>query len=63
MLKAALIENPDSIILFSSKNPAHIRRNIETAANVALAEPARKLYAQIHGRTALQNVPSERVAG
>ena len=63
MLKAALVENPASIILFSSKDGGHIRRNVETAANAALAEPARKLYAQIRGRTALQNAPKERVAG
>lgn len=63
MLKAALVENPQSVILFSSKSAEHIRRNVETAANTALAQPARKLYALIHGRTALQNEPRERVAG
>jgi D-threo-aldose 1-dehydrogenase len=44
MLKAALIINPDSIILFSSKNPAHIHANVCTAADTALELPARKLY-------------------
>ena len=63
MLKAALVENPASIILFSSRSVDHIRRNVATGANAALAEPARKLYAQIHGRTALLPQPRERVAG
>ncbi len=31
MFKAALIFNPDSIILFSSKKPEHIRHNVEVA--------------------------------
>lgn len=44
MLKAALIKNPDSIILFSSKNPAHIRTNVAVAANVSLTIPAERLY-------------------
>jgi aryl-alcohol dehydrogenase-like predicted oxidoreductase len=62
MLKAALVENPNSIILFSSRNADHIRRNIETAANTMLTEPARKLYEKIHGQTAFQNESRERVA-
>jgi D-threo-aldose 1-dehydrogenase len=44
MLKAALVMNPASIILFSSKNPQHIQANIQTAVNPALEAPARQLY-------------------
>lgn len=44
MLKAALVMNPSSVILFSSKNPSHIRENVRIAEEAALEEPARRLY-------------------
>ncbi len=44
MLKAALVMNPASIILFSSKIPQHIQANILTAADDTLVAPARQLY-------------------
>jgi D-threo-aldose 1-dehydrogenase len=44
MLKAALVMNPASLILFSSKNPQHIQTNIQTAADPTLEAPARQLY-------------------
>jgi aryl-alcohol dehydrogenase-like predicted oxidoreductase len=44
MLKASLLMNPTSIILFSSKNPAHILANTQTAADTSLERPARQLY-------------------
>jgi D-threo-aldose 1-dehydrogenase len=44
MLKASLVMNPASIILFSSKNPAHIHANVRTAADTTLELPARQLY-------------------
>jgi aryl-alcohol dehydrogenase-like predicted oxidoreductase len=44
MLKAALVFNPDSIILFSSKKPAHIQHNVEVAGDASLEAPARRLY-------------------
>jgi D-threo-aldose 1-dehydrogenase len=44
MLKAALVINPASIILFSSKNPAHIKANVRTAADSSLELPARQLH-------------------
>jgi D-threo-aldose 1-dehydrogenase len=44
MLKAALVMNPTSIILFSSKNPAHIHANVRIAADTSLELPARQLY-------------------
>lgn len=45
MLKAALVENPGSVILVSSRNPAHIASNVRMAGDDSLAEPARMLYA------------------
>jgi aryl-alcohol dehydrogenase-like predicted oxidoreductase len=44
MLKAALVMNPSSIVLFSSKNPQHIQANVNTAADATLDHPARQLY-------------------
>jgi aryl-alcohol dehydrogenase-like predicted oxidoreductase len=44
MLKAALVMNLSSIILFSSKNPRHIQANVNTAADTTLDHPARQLY-------------------
>jgi D-threo-aldose 1-dehydrogenase len=58
MLKAALIENPASVILFSSKDPAHMRRNVEVAGDASLAAPASRLYglvqAAAQGRRAVE---------
>ena len=45
MLKASLVLNPASVILFSSRSPAHIRHNVEVAADASLVEPARRLHA------------------
>jgi D-threo-aldose 1-dehydrogenase len=44
MLKASLVMNPGSIVLFSSKNPRHIQANVHTAADQTLVHPARQLY-------------------
>ncbi len=44
MLKASLAMNPSSIVLFSSKNPAHIHANVHAAADSSLEIPARQLY-------------------
>ncbi len=44
MLKAALVHNPDSIILVSSRNRHHIDENVRVAGDPTLAEPARTLY-------------------
>jgi aryl-alcohol dehydrogenase-like predicted oxidoreductase len=48
MLKAALVMNPASILLFSSKNPQHIQANVELAGNLTLEHPARQLYNLAH---------------
>jgi aryl-alcohol dehydrogenase-like predicted oxidoreductase len=47
MLKAALVENPQSVILFSSKSPAHIRHNVQIAEDRSLEDPARRLYSVV----------------
>lgn len=44
MLKAALVMNPSSIILFSSKNPRHIQENVRLTEDATLELPARTLY-------------------
>ena len=44
MLKAALTLNPTSVILFSSKDPAHIQANVALVADPTLESPAAALY-------------------
>jgi D-threo-aldose 1-dehydrogenase len=44
MLKASLVLNPASLILFSSKNPQHILSNVEVASDRSLDEPAKQLH-------------------
>ncbi len=56
MLKASLVMNPESVILFSSKDPRHIHSNVEIAGDPSLDEPARKLYQLVQlERDQLQN--------
>lgn len=47
MLKAALVENPASPILFSSKSAFHMRNNVRVAGDGSLEAPARSLYALV----------------
>jgi D-threo-aldose 1-dehydrogenase len=47
MLKAALIMNRESVILFSTKHVQHLRNNILAAEDASLEEPTRRLYALI----------------
>jgi D-threo-aldose 1-dehydrogenase len=49
MLKASLTQNPESVVLFSSKSPAHMKRNVEFADDVALERPANRLYELVQG--------------
>jgi D-threo-aldose 1-dehydrogenase len=63
MLKTALVENPESVILFSSKRAAHIQHNVEVAGDVALEAPARRLYALVQCEIATHSQPREQVAG
>ncbi|HXS11090.1 MAG TPA: aldo/keto reductase [Acidobacteriaceae bacterium] len=44
MLKAALVLCPNTILLVSSKNPAHIKENVRVAEDASLEAPARRLY-------------------
>lgn len=56
MLKASLVMNPSSVILFSSKRPQHIHANARVAEDASLDAPARKLYHLIQGeRSTLLN--------
>ena len=48
MIKAALIKNPNSILLFSSKQPAHIHNNVAVAENAGLEEAANRLFQLVH---------------
>ena len=52
MLKASLVANPDSIILFSSKSPAHIRANVAVAEDSTLEAPARMLHTLVRAERA-----------
>lgn len=54
MLKAALVENPQSVILFSSKSHAHMRHNVEVAGDGSLDSPARRLYALVQQEIAVK---------
>ncbi len=47
MLKAALMCNPESVILFSSKRREHVLENAELVDDRALEEPALRLYALV----------------
>jgi D-threo-aldose 1-dehydrogenase len=47
MLKAALVCNPESVILFSSKRIEHVRENAMTADDCSLEEPALRLYSLV----------------
>ena len=48
MLKASLVMNPASVILFSSKRPQHIEANVRAADDAALEPAARRLYELVH---------------
>lgn len=52
MLKASLLLNPASVILFSSKNPGHIQHNVAIAGDATLDEPARRLHERIQAEGA-----------
>jgi D-threo-aldose 1-dehydrogenase len=47
MLKASLVMNPESVILFSSKRPAHIAANVRVAEDATLEAPAQRLHALV----------------
>lgn len=47
MLKASLVANPGSVVLFSSKKPAHIKANIALLHDAAREEQATRFYALV----------------
>ena len=49
MLKASLVCNPESVILFSSKKPQHIRNNVKLLDDDTTAEASMKLYSLVRG--------------
>jgi D-threo-aldose 1-dehydrogenase len=55
MLKASLVMNPSSIILFSSKNPTHIHANVEAATDDSLELRARQLYSLVQSEPSIRN--------
>ena len=57
MLKASLMCNPDSLILFSSKHPRHIQNNVAVLEDTLAAEPALRLYALVRSEV-VQDGPS-----
>ena len=57
MLKAALVKNSQSVILFSSKNPVHMRHNVEVAGDATLEAPARRLYSLVQSEVATHRQP------
>ena len=52
MLKAALVLNPESVILFSSRNEKHIRENVALAEDETLSAPALALYGIVQAQAA-----------
>jgi hypothetical protein len=52
MLKAALVMNPQSVILFSSKQAPRIRTNASVSDDASLESPARRLYELVHSDNA-----------
>ena len=47
MLKASLVENPDSVILFSSKSADHMKVNVRVCDDATLVAPAKELHALV----------------
>jgi D-threo-aldose 1-dehydrogenase len=61
MLKAALVLYPNTVLLVSSKNPAHIKENVRVAEDASLEAPARRIYdlVQREGLASAANQPPE----
>jgi D-threo-aldose 1-dehydrogenase len=62
MLKAALVENPESVILFSSKSAEHMRRNVEVVSDRTLEVPARRFYSLVQREIVMQDEPCPQAA-
>jgi D-threo-aldose 1-dehydrogenase len=63
MLRAALVENPESVILFSSKSQAHMRHNIRVAEDRSLEAPAHRLYSLVQDEIASKHERSHAIHG
>ena len=57
MLKASLVCNPGSVVLFSSKQPSHIKANAEIVNDSALGDAALRLYALVQAEAQESEVP------
>ncbi len=62
MLKASLVCNPESVILFSSKRPEHLANNVAVVDDASLEEPALKLYSLVRAEVA-EAAPARSGAG
>jgi D-threo-aldose 1-dehydrogenase len=56
MLKASLVENSGSIVLFSSKSAAHIAHNAGVAADAMLEPAAKRLYALVQNERTCEEI-------
>jgi D-threo-aldose 1-dehydrogenase len=63
MLKAAMVENPQGVVLFSSKRAEHIRNNAAVAEDTTLGSPARRLYALVQSEISSLSAWNVRAAG
>ena len=62
MLKAALVLFPNTVLLVSSKNPAHIKENVRVAEDASLEASARRLYDLVQ-REGLASAPNQSPEG
>ena len=63
MLKASLAANPDSIVLFSSKRPEHVRGNVAIAEDAGAEEKALRLYGLVRAEAVQMQVGVSSPAG
>jgi D-threo-aldose 1-dehydrogenase len=52
MLKASLVCNPESVVLFSSKRPGHMRSNVAAVEDAGLEAAALRLYSLVRAEMA-----------
>jgi D-threo-aldose 1-dehydrogenase len=61
MLKASLVKNPRSIVLFSSKSVVHIEHNAKVVDDATLETPAKRLYELVQSERVERNAPRVQV--
>ena len=64
MLKASLVCNPQSVVLFSSKRPQHVRGNVAVAEDAGAEDKALRLYALVRAEaneTERETQPGQRL--